>query len=162
MTPTQAFVERHFSVAEIGGVFWSAVGSGAPHRFFSAKKLARGKSGVALRLPGQAKMRLVQRRPPINLAAVSLHATPWPHAPMHQLGSRGAYFVTASTLHHAPHFKGKEAPRCPPSRRAQSRGGIRLATRGMGDFLESLSFCCSIAGAGRRREEPQANAQLAS
>jgi putative transposase len=53
-------------------------------------------------------MRLVQKRPPINLAAVSLHATPWPHAPMHQLGSRGTYFVTASTLHHAHHFKGKE------------------------------------------------------
>src|SRR5438128_440748 len=27
---------------------------------------------------------------------------------MHQLGSRGTYFVTASTLHHAHHFKGKK------------------------------------------------------
>jgi putative transposase len=33
---------------------------------------------------------------------------PWPHAPMHQLGSAGMYFVTASTLHQAHHFKGKE------------------------------------------------------
>ena len=40
MTPAQAFVERHFSVAEIGGVFWSAVGSGAPHCFSSAKRLS--------------------------------------------------------------------------------------------------------------------------
>ena len=39
---------------------------------------------------------------------MSLHAMPWPHAPMHQLGSTGMYFVTASTLHQAHHFKGKE------------------------------------------------------
>src|SRR5438094_7233560 len=39
---------------------------------------------------------------------MSLHAMPWPHAPMHQLGSAGMYFVTASTLHQAHHFKGKE------------------------------------------------------
>ena len=43
MTPAPAFVERHFSVAEIGGVFWSAVGSGAPHRFFGDKVSERGK-----------------------------------------------------------------------------------------------------------------------
>src|SRR5260370_32777895 len=39
---------------------------------------------------------------------MSLHAMPWPHAAMHQLGSAGMYFVTASTLHQAHHFKGKE------------------------------------------------------
>ena len=34
--------------------------------------------------------------------------TPWPHAPLHQLSTRGTYFVTASTLHHDPHFHGME------------------------------------------------------
>ena len=56
MTPAQAFVERHFSVAEIGGVFWSAVGSGAPHCFSSAKRLsAREKCRRRLALPAQSK-----------------------------------------------------------------------------------------------------------
>jgi putative transposase len=32
---------------------------------------------------------------------------PWPHAPLHQLSARGTYFVTASTLHHEHHFRGK-------------------------------------------------------
>jgi putative transposase len=47
--------------------------------------------------------------PPSSLrCAVSSHEMPWPHASTHQLGSRGTYFVTASTLHCAHHFKGKE------------------------------------------------------
>ena len=81
---------------------------------------------------------------------------------MHQLGSRGTYFVTASTLHHAHHFKGKKRLA------VLHRGVLKVAAEfgwrleGMGDFLESLSFCCPIAGAGRRREESQANAQLTS
>jgi len=33
---------------------------------------------------------------------------PWPHAPTHQLSVRGTYFVTASTLHRAHHFQGRE------------------------------------------------------
>jgi putative transposase len=32
--------------------------------------------------------------------------TPWPHAPTHQLGDRGAYFVTASTYLREHHFTG--------------------------------------------------------
>ena len=39
---------------------------------------------------------------------MSLHAMRWPHAPMHQLGLAGTYFVTASTLHQTHHFRGKE------------------------------------------------------
>jgi len=39
---------------------------------------------------------------------MSLHAVPWPHAPAHQLGSAGTYFVTASTLHQMHHFRGRE------------------------------------------------------
>ena len=31
--------------------------------------------------------------------------TPWPHAPTHQLSQSGTYFVTASTLQHAHHFR---------------------------------------------------------
>ena len=31
---------------------------------------------------------------------------PWPHAPLHQLAERGAYFVTASTRLKAHHFRG--------------------------------------------------------
>ena len=33
---------------------------------------------------------------------------PWPHAPTHQLSTRGTYFVTASTLHKAHHFRGAD------------------------------------------------------
>jgi putative transposase len=33
---------------------------------------------------------------------------PWPHAPTHQLGTRGTYFLTASTLHKAHHFRGRD------------------------------------------------------
>jgi putative transposase len=85
------------------------VGSAAPRRFSSAKEVsAKEKRRRRFAVPAQSKMRFVELQPPINLAAVSLHATPWPHAPMHQLGSRGTYFVTASTLHHAHHFKGKK------------------------------------------------------
>ncbi|MGA2242136.1 MAG: hypothetical protein ABSH11_08865 [Verrucomicrobiota bacterium] len=32
--------------------------------------------------------------------------TPWPHAPTHQLATRGTYFVTAATYHKAHHFCG--------------------------------------------------------
>jgi len=32
---------------------------------------------------------------------------PWPHSPLHQLSTSGTYFVTASTLHHDHHFRGK-------------------------------------------------------
>src|SRR5688572_16187844 len=32
--------------------------------------------------------------------------TPWPHAPTHQLGEHGTYFVTAATYHKAHHFRG--------------------------------------------------------
>ena len=39
---------------------------------------------------------------------MSFDGTPWPHAPLHRLSSRGTYFVTASTLHHEHHFHGKE------------------------------------------------------
>jgi hypothetical protein len=54
-------------------------------------------------------MRLADSLAQITLAiTMSSHEMPWPHAPTHQLGSRGTYFVTASTLHHAHHFNGKE------------------------------------------------------
>ena len=33
--------------------------------------------------------------------------TPWPHSPLHQLSTRGTYFVTASTYQKAHHFRGK-------------------------------------------------------
>jgi putative transposase len=33
---------------------------------------------------------------------------PWPHAPLHQLSSRGTYFVTGSTYLKEHHFRGKE------------------------------------------------------
>jgi len=33
---------------------------------------------------------------------------PWPHAPLHQLSTRGTYFVTASTYLKAHHFRGKQ------------------------------------------------------
>jgi putative transposase len=33
---------------------------------------------------------------------------PWPHAPTHQLGTRGTYFLTAGTLHKAHHFRGRD------------------------------------------------------
>jgi len=32
----------------------------------------------------------------------------WPHAPAHQLSSRGSYFVTAGTLHRAHYFNGRQ------------------------------------------------------
>ena len=32
---------------------------------------------------------------------------PWPHAPLHQLGTRGIYFVTAGTYQKQHHFRGK-------------------------------------------------------
>jgi len=32
--------------------------------------------------------------------------TPWPHAPTHQLSSRGTYFVTCGTYHKLNHFRG--------------------------------------------------------
>ena len=31
---------------------------------------------------------------------------PWPHAPSHQLGQRGTYFLTAATYHKQHHFRG--------------------------------------------------------
>ena len=32
--------------------------------------------------------------------------TPWPHAPTHQLGGRGTYFITGATYLKAHHFRG--------------------------------------------------------
>jgi putative transposase len=32
--------------------------------------------------------------------------TPWPHAPLHQLATRGTYFLTASTYQQEHHFRG--------------------------------------------------------
>ncbi len=34
--------------------------------------------------------------------------TPWPHAPVHQLSQRGAYFVTGATYQKAHHFQGSK------------------------------------------------------
>jgi putative transposase len=34
--------------------------------------------------------------------------TCWPHAPVHQLSERGAYFVTAGTYQKAHHFRGRQ------------------------------------------------------
>jgi putative transposase len=34
--------------------------------------------------------------------------TPWPHAPAHQLGEHGTYFLTASTHGKAHHFRGPD------------------------------------------------------
>jgi putative transposase len=34
--------------------------------------------------------------------------TPWPHAPLHQLSQRAAYFVTAGTYLKAHHFRGRQ------------------------------------------------------
>src|SRR5438445_13238126 len=68
----------------------------------------RGKSAVVATLCRRSPNALVEKHRPINLAAMSLHAVPWPHAPMHHFGSAGTYFVTASTLHQAHHFRGKE------------------------------------------------------
>ena len=105
-------------------------------------------------------MRFVEAQAAINLAACLY--MPWPHAPMHQLGSTGMYFVTASTLHQAHHFKGKE-------RLAVLHRGVLKVAANFGwrleawaVFFESLPFCSPIAGAGRQCEEPRANAQPAS
>src|ERR1051326_4702120 len=42
---------------------------------------------------------------------------PWPHAPLHQLGQRGTYFLTAGTYQKAHHFRG--------------RGRVRVLHRGL-------------------------------
>ncbi len=34
--------------------------------------------------------------------------TPWPHAPVHRLGTSGIYFVTGATYQKAHHFRGRE------------------------------------------------------
>jgi len=60
------------------------------------------------RFAGAVENALAQKKPPNNLAAMSLHAVLRPHAPAHQLGSAGTYFVTASTLHQMHHFRGRE------------------------------------------------------
>ena len=39
---------------------------------------------------------------------MSERRVPWPHAPLHQLGTRGAYFVTAGTYLKKHHFRGAE------------------------------------------------------
>jgi putative transposase len=39
----------------------------------------------------------------------SPHSKDWPHAPVHQLGDRGTYIVTAGTLHKEHHFRGPDA-----------------------------------------------------
>jgi len=36
--------------------------------------------------------------------------TPLPHAPLHQLGQRGTYFVTAGTYLKEHHFRARERP----------------------------------------------------
>src|SRR3989442_4688818 len=43
--------------------------------------------------------------------------TPWPHAPLHQLSQRGAYFVTAATYLKEHHFR--------------SRARVRVLHRGL-------------------------------
>jgi putative transposase len=40
--------------------------------------------------------------------AMSEHYTPWPHAPTHQLSTRGTYFLTASTYGKLHHFRGAD------------------------------------------------------
>ncbi len=39
---------------------------------------------------------------------MSRRETPWPHAPQHQLGDAGTYFVTAATYQKEHHFRGRE------------------------------------------------------
>ena len=56
--------------------------------------------------------------------------TPWPHAPVHQLSTRGTYFVTASTYLKAHHFRGK-------ARLAVLHRGLLSVTRKFGWELEA-------------------------
>ena len=42
---------------------------------------------------------------PSYTGAMSEHPTPWPHAPLHQLSTRGTYFVTAGTYLKQHHFR---------------------------------------------------------
>jgi hypothetical protein len=63
VTPAQAFVERHFSVAEIGnafGVRWEAQRHSA---FLLRKGLARGKSAVVAWLAGAVQKTATKRCP---------------------------------------------------------------------------------------------------
>jgi putative transposase len=48
---------------------------------------------------------------------------PWPHAPTHQLGSSGVYFVTASTYLKRHHFRGAQRLR------VLHRGLLKVAAR---------------------------------
>lgn len=58
--------------------------------------------------------------------------TPWPHAPLHQLSERGAYFVTASTYLKAHHF-------CGVNRLAVLHRGLLTVARDFGWRLEAWS-----------------------
>src|SRR4029077_20720900 len=56
--------------------------------------------------------------------------TPWPHAPLHLLSERGAYFVTASTYLKAHHFRGA-------NRLAVLHRGLLTVARDFGWRLEA-------------------------
>jgi putative transposase len=56
--------------------------------------------------------------------------TPWPHAPTHQLSTRGTYFVTASTCGKPHHFRGADRLRV-------LHRGLLTVTRDFGWQLEA-------------------------
>ena len=59
-----------------------------------------------------------------------LRQTPWPHAPTHQLGEQGVYFVTASTYQKEHHFRG-------PERLAVLHRGLLIVARDFAWKLEA-------------------------
>jgi len=55
---------------------------------------------------------------------------PWPHAPLHQLGSRATYIVTAGTYNRVHHFRGSQ-------RLGILQRGLLTVTRDFGWHLEA-------------------------
>jgi len=121
--------------------------------FFCEKVSEWQKRRRRFALPAQSKMRLADSPAQITLAiTMSSHEMPWPHAPTHQLASRGTYFVTASTLHNAHYFRGKERLVVP------HRGVLKVAAE-FGWRLEAWAVFSNHYHFVAQSPEPEDNAR---
>ena len=146
------------SVSSATATFLECGGKRSATPLFFCEKAGAGKSAVVTSLCRRSpKCDLLRRK----LQLISPHVlTCHPVAACSNASTRFSRHVFRDHEHSpsSASLQGQRAVGRPASWRAQSRRKLWLATRGMGGFFESLPFCSPIAGAGRQREEPQANA----
>ena len=82
-----------------------------------------------------------QPRGEIESGDESPHSKDWPHSPLHRLGEKGTYMVTAGTLGKEHFFRDAKALDLLEEHLLSKAKAVPLAIGGLGGVFESLPLC---------------------